>query len=63
MLTCMCLEQTILSTGAREPEPVWPSHKSQAPGTQQLNFRCMSVWGSSVTGGRGTKLTAGLRFA
>lgn len=63
MLMSMCLEQTNLSIGSREPEPVWTPQKSQAPWTQQLNFRCMSVWGSSVTGRRGTKLTVGLGFA
>lgn len=33
------LEQATLSAGAREPEPVWPSQRSQASRTQQLNFR------------------------
>lgn len=44
-LCVLCLEQTSLPTEAREPEPVWPFEKSQAPWTQQLNFQCRSVWG------------------
>lgn len=44
MLVYTCLEQTILSSEAREPEPLWPFQKGQAPWTLQLNFRYMSVW-------------------
>ena len=55
--------RTILSTETREPEPVWPSPKSQTPWTQQLNFRCLRACGGRMTGRRGMKLTVKFGFA
>lgn len=55
--------KTILSTEAQVPEQVWPSQKSQTPWTQQLNFRCLSVWRGRMTGRRGKKLSVKFAYA